>query len=97
VIIKVKHELPPQLVKSKIMQLMEAAVKEHAGLISGHNFTWKENSCAIILSAMKMQFKGNVDIHKEDVQIDVKVPMIFYGYQSKIKKVIEDELNKILK
>ena len=96
-IVKVKHELPQQIVQDKIKQLLETTVKEYAGLISAHDFTWNGNSCDILLSAMKMQFKGTVVIHKDNVQVDVRVPLIFYGYQSKIKTVIEDELNKILK
>jgi Putative polyhydroxyalkanoic acid system protein (PHA_gran_rgn) len=97
VIVKVKHELPPHVVKDKLIGLLEAAVKEHARVISAHKFIWTENSCDIILSAINMQFKGNLEISKEDVLVDVKVPLIFHAYQSKIKKLIGDELNKILK
>ncbi|MEJ0080585.1 MAG: polyhydroxyalkanoic acid system family protein [Puia sp.] len=96
-IVKVKHELSRQMAQDRIKQLLETAVKEHAGLISTHDFIWNGNSCDILLSAMKMQFKGNVVLNKDNVQVDVRVPLIFYGYQSKIKTVIEDELNKILK
>lgn len=96
-IIKVKHELPQQMAQDKIKQLLDTTVKEHAALISTHDFIWNGNSCDILLSAMKMQFKGNVVVYKDHVQVDVKVPLIFYGYQSKIKTVIEDKLNKILK
>jgi hypothetical protein len=96
-VVKVKHELPQKLVKEKIKQLLEMTVQKHEGFISAHEFTWKDYSCDILLSAMKMQFKGNVSVHKVDVEVDVKIPLIFYGYQSKIKTVIEDELNKLLK
>ena len=96
-VVKVKHELPPQMAQNRIKQLLETAVKEHAGLISTHDFIWNGNSCDILLSAMKMQFKGNLVVHKDNVQVDLRIPLIFYGYQSKIKMVIEDELNKILK
>jgi len=96
-IVKVKHELPQQLVKDRIKQLLETTVQKHTGLISSHHFAWSDNTCGVQLSAMNMQFKGNVEVHKDDVEVEVKVPLIFYGYQSKMKTVIEDELNKILK
>jgi hypothetical protein len=96
-VVKVKHELPQQLVKEKIKQLLEMTVQKHDGFISAHEFTWNDYSCEIHLSAMKMQFKGNVYVHKDDVEVDAKIPLIFYGYQSKIKTVIEDELNKMLR
>jgi|SRR5450631_805001 len=96
-VVKVKHELQQQSVKEKIKQLLEMTVQKLTGFISAHEFTWNDYSCNIHLSAMKMQFKGNVYVHKDDVEVDVKIPLIFYGYQSKIKSVIEDELNKILK
>jgi Putative polyhydroxyalkanoic acid system protein (PHA_gran_rgn) len=96
-VVKVKHELPEHLVKEKIKQLLEMTVRKHDGFISAHEFTWNDDSCDIHLSAMKMQFKGNVVVHKDDIEVEVKVPLIFYGYQSKIRTVIEEELNKILK
>jgi hypothetical protein len=96
-VVKVKHELPQQVVKEKIKQLLEMTVQKHSGFITAHEFIWNEYSCDIHLSAMKMQFKGIVVVHKDDVEVEVKVPLIFFGYQSKIKTVIEDELNKMLK
>ena len=96
-IVKVKHELPQQLAKEKIEHLLDTTIQKHGGLITSHDFSWNDNSCDISLSAMKMQFKGKVAVHTNDVQVDVNVPLIFYSYQSKIKAVIEDELNKILK
>jgi hypothetical protein len=96
-IVKVKHELSQVIAKERIKQLLETTVQKHAGLISGHEFNWNENSCAVGLSAMKMQFKGNIELHQDEVQVDLNVPLIFYGYQSKIKSVIEEELTKILK
>ena len=53
--------------KDRIKQLLETTVQKHAGLISSHDFTWNDNSCDIHLSAMKMQFKGNVEVHRDDV------------------------------
>jgi len=96
-IINVKHELPQQVVVDKIKYLLESSLNEHAGLISAHDFIWTGNFCDIRVSAMKMHIKGNVEVQRDGVMVDVKVPLIFHGYQSKIKKVIEDELNKILK
>lgn len=96
-IVKVKHELPQQLAKYRINQLLETTAQKQTGLISSHDFTWSDNSCDVHLSAMNMQFRGNVEVHADDVEVELKVPLIFYGYQSKIKTVIEDELNKILK
>ena len=95
--VKVKHELSHQLAKERIKQLLETTIQKHTGLINSHDFSWNDNSCDISLSAMKMNFKGHVEVHKDDVQVDLNVPLIFYSYQSKIKSVIEDELNKILK
>ena len=96
-IVKVKYEIPRQLAKDRIKQLLETTVQKHHGLISSHNFDWNDYSCGIKLSAMKMQLKGSVEVGEEDVQVNLNVPLLFYSYQSKIKTVIEDELNKILK
>jgi hypothetical protein len=95
-IVKVKHEIPRDLAKEKIKQFLEETVQKYQGLIGSYELNWKEYSCDIKLSAMKMQLKGSLVIGKNDVEVDLNVPLIFYSYQSKIKSVIEDELNKIL-
>ena len=96
-IVKVKHEIPILEARDRIKQLLETTIRKHNGLINAHEFKWNDNYCDVKLSAMKMQFNGSVEVNKDDVQVGVNVPLIFYGYQSKIKQVIEDELNKILK
>jgi hypothetical protein len=96
-IVKVKYKISRQLAKDRIKKLLEDTVQKHQALIGSHHFSWNDYFCDIKFSAMKMQLKGSVVVGTDEVQVDLNVPLLFYSYQSKIKTIIEDELNKILK
>jgi|SRR4051812_40421102 hypothetical protein len=95
--ITIAHSLPQNEAKKKISQFLEEKYREHKRMISDYEMKWSGNTCHVKGSAKNINVNGNVSVLPEAVEVDLKVPLAFFPFKSKIKDVITSELSEVLK
>ena len=95
--ITIAHSLPQHEAKEKISQFLEEKYKENKSMISDYEMNWSGYTCHLKGSAKNISVNGNVKVLPEAVDVELKVPLAFFPFKSKIKEVITSELSQVLK
>ena len=94
--VRIFHSLLPSEAKERISKFLEEKYRENEKMISNYDVRWSGYLCHLIGSVKNISIQGKVKILEGAVEVELNIPLVFYAFKSKIKKVITTELSKIL-
>lgn len=95
-IINIPHNLPTDIAKSRISQLLDGVKNNYADTVSNLNQSWNGNENRFSFTAKGFKISGTMELKESLIALDLKLPLAAFIMKGKIKSIIESEAKKVL-
>jgi hypothetical protein len=91
------HNLPFDVAKFKIDQLLNDLQKKYAELISNPQKQWQLNTMNFSFNIMGMPIKGYVQVNELECTLTGNLPLAAQLFRNKIEKIIKEQMQETLR
>lgn len=91
-----RHSLSQEDAINRIKSLSEQLYQANKKDINSFNQQWKANKADVLITIMRMKFKGQVEITSHDVCVKIALPFAALLFKKKIENEIKNHLKNTL-
>lgn len=95
--IVVPHQHSADEVKRRVQTAIVEIKRNFGNEISEETEQWNGNQCRFSFTARGYKLSGTGEIHPSQVVLNIKLPLVAYPFKGKIRSVVQQHLEEILR